>query len=59
MHTITSVNRSKVKHKKYLGFSLLFNPYYWIFVKPFNGVPGAGKKDIQEKMCAISDSYAV
>ncbi|BDI53646.1 hypothetical protein C2M16_07590 [Escherichia coli] len=59
MHTITTVNRSKVKHKKYLGFSLLFNPYYWIFVKPFNGVPGAGIEDIQEKMCAISDSYAV
>ncbi|EFY8240985.1 hypothetical protein CIC81_06725 [Shigella sonnei] len=59
MHTITTVNRSKVKHKKYLGFSLLFNPYYWIFVKPFNSVPGVGKKDIQEKMCAISDSYAV
>ncbi len=44
MHTITAVNRSKVKHKKYLGFSLLFNPYYWIFVKPFNGVRGQEEK---------------
>lgn len=60
MHTITTVNRSKVKHKKYLGFSLLFNPYYWIllsrltaFEEQEKGYSGENVRYIRQ-LCCVS-----
>ncbi|NYY74458.1 hypothetical protein DMH88_07800 [Escherichia coli] len=47
------MNRSKVKHKRnILGLVCFFNPYYWILLSRLTAFEGAGKKDIQEKMCA-------